>query len=169
MLMPGKPVCLYGAQTDGELALAIGALPHVGCTVAVSPMLNTHGNTGSTQVQSAPDSGVIYSLGSQETQRDIPAAFGTAGGALATGTSWVDRQPLKVMLAYNMRDMLITSYAADSGAFRAAAARAGHGVRYYAPPARNMSDIEYQQQLLDAVADYLQGFFNGTNGSGSGN
>src|SRR6185437_13026690 len=88
--------------TDGELSLALGALPHVGCVIAVDPQL-AGGVNRTTEVYEYGMQVLSYSASEQELHRDVPAVFGSAqSDSLVDATSWAPALPSHVMLAYDM-------------------------------------------------------------------
>lgn len=156
-LLPGHDVCLYGQGTDGELALALGGLQHVGCVIAVNPLLDPNGALR-TQIYNGQPT-LSLSLGEQGLRRDVPAAFGGSDDALLDPTSWAATQPAHVMLAFNRSATIGSSLAADSDAFRSAASRAGKQVSFYAPDVVAQSPDADNVSLMDAVAGYATRFF----------
>ncbi|MGH8143892.1 MAG: hypothetical protein ACREU2_15405, partial [Steroidobacteraceae bacterium] len=134
-LSRGKPICLYGQGLAGDLALAAGGLPHVGCVVAANAILNA------SQLSRVLLTGLPVNVGAairligpttQMLNRDFPAAFGNQRDQLNESVSWVPGLPSNVMLVYDAvryadatRGYTVGNFADGSTAFRAAARKAG--------------------------------------------
>jgi hypothetical protein len=155
---PGHDVCLYGQGANGDLALAFGDLPHIGCVIAVNPMLDPH-SALRTQIYDDGRQTLTVSLGEQALQTEVPAAFGGSDNGLMDPTGWAAAQPAHLMLAFNRSNLTGSNLATQSAAFRSAAGRAGKQVSFYAPAVTAQTPDAANVSLMDAVASYATGFF----------
>lgn len=169
-LLHGAPVCLYGEGLAGELSLSSGALAHVGCAVAVNPILNARylsninvtgiplGYAGLAFRLLGPTSGML--------DRDFPAAFGNAQNQLNDSVSWLPGLPDRLMLAYDQdryvdatRGYSVGDFAAGAGAFRSAARRSGKHLLFYMPDLRFDNFMQREAQIIDAVSRYVHDYY----------
>jgi hypothetical protein len=169
-LLHGAPVCLYGEGLAGEIALSSGALAHVGCSVAVNPILNAR-YLSNVHVTGLPVrySGLAFRLlgpSSQMLNRDFPAAFGNAQNQLNDAVSWVPGLPDQLMLGYDQdryvdaaRGYSVGDFAAGAGPFRRAARRAGKQLEFYMPDVRFASFMQREAQMIDAVSRYVHDYY----------
>jgi hypothetical protein len=178
-LLHGAPVCLYGEGLAGELALAFEARAHVGCAVAVNPLLDAR-HLSNDQVTGLPvgKAGLEFRLLGPTTEmlnRDFPAAFGNPQNQLNDSLSWVPGLPDRLMLGYDQdryvdatRGFSVGDFANGAGAFRAAARRAGKRVDFYMPDLRFASFLQREVGMIDAVSHYVQDYYaSGAAGAGA--
>jgi len=169
-LLHGASVCLYGEGLAGELALSSGALAHVGCAVAVNPILNARylSNVNVTGIPVGYAGLAFRLLGptSAMLDRDFPAAFGNAQNQLNDSISWLPGLPDRLMLGYDQdryvdatRGYSVGDFAAGAGAFRRAARRAGKHLTLYMPDLRFANFMQREAQMIDAVSRYVQGYY----------
>jgi len=99
-------------------------------------------------------------------EHNFPAAFGNSHDQLNDSTSWVHGLPERVMLGYNQdrylnatRGFSVGEFADGSGAFRAAARRAGKQVDFYVPDSRFATFLEREARMTDAVSRYVYGYY----------
>jgi hypothetical protein len=165
-LAHGRPVCLYGEDLGGELALSAGELSNVGCSVALDPILNAS-QLSKVQVSGLPANFVFRLLGptTQMLDRDFPAAFGNAQGQLDDSRSWAPRLPGNVMLAYDVQRYADASrsyapgeFAWGSAAFRKAVRRAGKHLDYYIPYMPLATFLQRRVRMIDAVTRYVHDY-----------
>lgn len=171
-LLHGAPVCLYGEGLAGELTLASGALAHVGCTVAVNPILNARylSNVQVTGVRvGAALAFRLLGPTTEMLEQNFPAAFGNSHDQLNDSTSWASGLPHRLMLGYDQdrqvnatRGFSVGEFADGAGAFRAAARRAGKQVDFYAPDPRFATFLQREARMTDAVARYVYGYYAST-------
>jgi hypothetical protein len=158
-LLKGRDACLYGLGTDGELSLALGALPHVGCVIAVDPQLEG-GVNRTTEVYGDDGQTLTYAASVQELHRDVPAVFGAAqSDSLADATSWAPTLPSHVMLAFDMADSRLAAQANDSSSFRAAAKRSGKQLVFYARETTAQTPDAAMVGVIDAVVSFATQYF----------
>jgi hypothetical protein len=161
-LLKGKDACLYGSGTAAELSLALGALPHVGCVIAIDAQLAGDVNR-TTHVLTDTQGTMNYAASAAQLHRDVPAVFGSAQtNSLVDAMSWVPALPSHVMLAFETADQLDAEHAAESSAFRSAAQRAGKQVAYYAKQTLGATPDADLANVVDAAASYATQYFTGS-------
>lgn len=159
-LLKGKDACLYGNNADGELSLALGALPHVGCVIAIDPHLAGGANRATQVMTGDIDQTLTYTASAQELHREVPAVFGSAQtDSLVDAMSWVPALPSHVMLAFDTADQLESTLAAESAGFRGAAQHAGKQVAYFARQTVGATPDAEFAAAVDAAAAYAMQFF----------
>lgn len=157
-LLKGRDACLYGFGTDGELSLALGALPHVGCIIAVDAQLGG-GVNRTTQVLEERET-LTYAPSEQVLHRDVPAVFGSAqSNSLVDAASWAPALPAHVMLAFDMADRVTAAQANDSSGFRAAVKRSGKQLVYYARQTTAQTTDAAMAGVIDAVTSFATQYF----------
>lgn len=158
-LLHGRDACLYGANTNGELALAMGALPHVGCVIAIDPQLAGDVNR-TTKVYDGGMQVLNYTPGEEVLHRDVPAVFGSAQtNDLVNATAWAPTLPSHVMLAYDMADEILAAQAGDAASFRAAVKHAGKQLDYYARETTAQTPEAAMAGVVDAVVSFATRYF----------
>lgn len=164
-LAHGRPVCLYGEDLAGELALSAG-LSNVGCSAALDPILNAS-ELSKDLVTGLPADFAFRLLGptTQMLDQNFPAAFGNAQGRLDDSRSWAARLPGNVMLAYDVaryadasRGYTEGDFAYGSAAFRKAVHRAGKHLDYYTPYLPLATFLQRRVPMIDAVTRYVHDY-----------
>ena len=166
-LLHGRDACLYGFGTDGELALALGALQHVGCVIAVDPQLRGDVNRTTEVYGDNMQNTLTFAASERELQSDVPAIFGSAQtNSLVDAVSWVPTLPPHVMLAFNMANPVDLGHANDSAGFRAAVQRSGRQISYYARQTTAQTPEAAAAGVIDAVVAFATQYFTTSAASG---
>lgn len=169
-LLHGRPVCLYGERLAGELALVAATRDHIGCIAVVNAVLNPS-ELAQSAVTGLPVGYarlVFRYIGPtpQMLQQEFPAAFANDEKGFADPVRWIPRLPDHLMLGYEedafadpVRGYSAGEFAAGSGAFRAAARKAGKSVLFYAPAQRFAPLLQREVRMLDAATKYVHDYY----------